>query len=150
MIYFKSQEICLKRFQDRLEINSTSSDEKSDISSQSTETDSSTDDFKVMCLYIQMELCKNCLKSLILKNLYKEEKKINKYFKEICQGLAYIHKKEIIHRDLKPENIFLTESDVVKIGDFGLCRQLGSIDNNFCKFFYSNDLLSVYWYFVII
>lgn len=80
-------------------------------------------------LHIQMELCANkTLRTLIDQGLYKEEHKIVKYFTEICEGLSYIHKKNIVHRDLKPENIFLTTNDVIKIGDFGLSKQIAVID----------------------
>lgn len=41
-------------------------------------------------------------------------------FRQIVKGVAYIHLKRIIHKDLKPENIFLSEGEIVKIGDFGL------------------------------
>lgn len=40
-------------------------------------------------------------------------------FRQILDGLTYIHSKGIIHRDLKPGNIFINKLDV-KIGDFGL------------------------------
>ncbi|KAF5287799.1 hypothetical protein FQR65_LT12167 [Abscondita terminalis] len=47
-------------------------------------------------------------------------------FCQILNGLNHIHSKNIIHRDLKSENIFLTglQSDVVKIGDFGISKIL--------------------------
>lgn len=40
---------------------------------------------------------------------------------QLCDALAYIHKKQVIHNDLKPENIMLaSEGNVVKIIDFSL------------------------------
>ena len=72
-----------------------------------------------------MELCdKRTLRDAIDDNLYQKEAKLTKYFQEICEGLAHTHQNKIIHRDLKPENIFLTCGDVIKIGDFGLSKQI--------------------------
>ena len=53
-----------------------------------------------------------------------EEKQIYKFIYDICQGLLDIHNKKLIHRDLKPANIFLTKDLNVKIGDFGIAKQL--------------------------
>eukprot|EP01050_Picozoa_sp_SAG11_P026569 SAG11_NODE_6410_length_1319_cov_1.680328_2_plen_85_part_00 len=39
---------------------------------------------------------------------------------DVAKGLKHIHDKEFLHLDLKPENIFLTESGLLKIGDFGV------------------------------
>jgi len=51
-------------------------------------------------------------------------------FTQILLGLDQIHKKFIIQRDLKPENIFLSgpNSNVVKIGDFGISKTLQNKD----------------------
>lgn len=63
---------------------------------------------------ITMEYCdqgslKNCINFI----------DINKAFREICNGLKYLHDRNIIHRDIKPENI-LIKNNCAKICDFGL------------------------------
>lgn len=42
------------------------------------------------------------------------------YFKQIIDGLDFLHHRGVAHRDIKPENLLLTENDVIKISDFGL------------------------------
>lgn len=43
------------------------------------------------------------------------------YFKQIIQGVSYLHKFNICHRDLKPENILLDKTNQkIKIADFGM------------------------------
>jgi len=45
-----------------------------------------------------------------------------KLFKQLLNGLRYIHKMGLIHRDIKPANVFLSGSMELKIGDFDLAR----------------------------
>ena len=44
--------------------------------------------------------------------------------KQLLEGLSFIHKLDIVHRDLKPANIFVMNNGNVKIGDFGLSKDL--------------------------
>lgn len=44
----------------------------------------------------------------------------------LTAGLAAAHSAGILHRDLKPENVFLSDSGTVKLGDFGLAREISS------------------------
>lgn len=65
---------------------------------------------------------------------FKKRQKIKNYFEEkillnwifqICLALQYSHEeKKIIHRDIKPLNIFLMKNGTIKLGDFGLSKQL--------------------------
>ncbi|KIK99295.1 hypothetical protein PAXRUDRAFT_132408, partial [Paxillus rubicundulus Ve08.2h10] len=40
-------------------------------------------------------------------------------FRQICNGVAYLHSLGLAHRDLKLDNCVLTQGDVVKLIDFG-------------------------------
>lgn len=44
----------------------------------------------------------------------------------ICNGLQHLHDQGVIHRDLKPANIFVSDDGQLKLGDFGLARDLES------------------------
>ncbi|XP_023658138.1 eIF-2-alpha kinase GCN2 isoform X1 [Paramormyrops kingsleyae] len=84
-------------------------------------TDSETPHLIAHYLYIQMEYCeKSTLRDTIDKGLHLDCSRLWRLFREILDGLAYIHEQGMIHRDLKPVNIFLDSQDHVKIGDFGL------------------------------
>ncbi|KAF3908739.1 hypothetical protein AA313_de0206058 [Arthrobotrys entomopaga] len=79
-----------------------------------------------MILYIQMEYCdKQTLRDAIDKDLYLRPDDYWQFLRQILDGLDYIHKKGIIHRDLKPENVFLSQTNMPRIGDFGLAASVG-------------------------
>lgn len=91
-------------------------------------------------LYIQMQLCSAQTLDDFLKNHEKRVGSVspslshaNEYvvdiplalrlFKQISNGVKYVHKQGLIHRDLKPQNCFIDEAGNVKVGDFGLSRE---------------------------
>lgn len=40
-------------------------------------------------------------------------------FKQILNGVNYLHSQGVAHRDLKPENLFFDTKGHLKIGDYG-------------------------------
>jgi serine/threonine protein kinase len=46
------------------------------------------------------------------------------YFKQLLEGLNYMHKAGVAHRDLKPENLMLTHDFQLKIADFGFAAPI--------------------------
>jgi serine/threonine protein kinase len=82
---------------------------------------------------IVMEFCdgsdlKKYIKEHKSQNKLIEKDKIFGFILDICEGLKEIHSKNLIHRDLKPDNLFLTNDLKVKIGDFGIAKQLNNPD----------------------
>ena len=89
----------------------------------------------------------------IVKKQFLREDETKHIFKQLLQGLSYLHERDILHRDIKPENILLNirkrtsptqeqtgpwdddELDVeVKIADFGLSKVIGEYEftNTLC------------------
>lgn len=58
------------------------------------------------------------------KYVYLEEKQIVEWSVQIAMGLLYLHNKRVLHRDLKTQNIFLTNANLIKIGDLGIAKIL--------------------------
>ncbi|KAE8601401.1 hypothetical protein XENTR_v10013659 [Xenopus tropicalis] len=94
--------------------------------SYSCSTSSNTDGMNEY-LFIQMEFCENGdLKNWIRKMKIVDKVKSLNIFRQIVEGVLYIHSEKLIHRDLKPANIFFAKDMRVKIGDLGLVTQMAS------------------------
>ena len=79
-----------------------------------------------------MEFCSNrTLKDEIYNNAERlSSDRAWTLFREILEGLDYIHSNKTIHRDLKPGNIFLDSAFRAKIGDFGLALEKRQKENH--------------------
>ena len=52
---------------------------------------------------------------------------ILRYAAQITLGIMAMHSKNILHRDIKTQNIFIANNDILKIGDFGISKQVETI-----------------------
>lgn len=59
-----------------------------------------------------------------------DEEKIVGWFKDICEGLAYIHSQSVVHRDISLDNILIGRDGRAVITDFGIAK---IIDDSYRK-----------------
>ena len=80
-------------------------------------------------LFYLMELIQGgTLKSLLLQGGPFSWQEAAECGRQIAMALQHAHNHGIIHRDLKPGNVFLTQEGQLKLGDFGIARDLRSVD----------------------
>jgi serine/threonine protein kinase len=69
--------------------------------------------------------------ALIKKGFSFTESDLQCIFKQVSQGVAYLHGNGIVHHDLKPENILLTADGIALISDFGTGHSFQSYARGF-------------------
>ncbi|KAK7754566.1 hypothetical protein SLS62_003348 [Diatrype stigma] len=78
-----------------------------------------------------MEYCsEGDLFSLVSKKYLKEDgRDVDRLclFKQLCQGINYLHSNGIAHRDIKLENLLITKDSKLKITDFGVSEVFSGI-----------------------
>lgn len=85
-------------------------------------------------LLLGMELCECSLHQLVSeRGLRPTAQQQQRVVKQLCEGVAFLHRHSIIHRDLRPKNILLKQNDfdgTVKITDFGLSKYIDATDHD--------------------
>ncbi|CAL2028921.1 unnamed protein product [Caenorhabditis brenneri] len=73
-------------------------------------------DYTTFCIYLEYvdggELFEKISAEMSLE-------KVKFYFRQLVDGLFFLHENSVVHRDIKPENLLLTKSDTLKLVDFG-------------------------------
>jgi len=75
-------------------------------------------------MYAELEFCeKGELFDLVQKHKGLPQEIAVYMFRQVLEGVSFLHQQGVYHRDLKLENIFLSDSWHPKIGDFGFATR---------------------------
>ncbi|GJD10399.1 Serine/threonine-protein kinase STK11 [Galdieria sulphuraria] len=78
-------------------------------------------------LYIVMELANGCSLQQLTEsapNNRLPHHQARYYFRQLVEGLEFMHSRNVVHRDIKPSNLMLTTKGEIKISDFGVAEFL--------------------------
>ena len=70
--------------------------------------------------YEVLEYCSGGDMYTMIKKGPMPDEKVNCFFKQLMDGVVYMHSVGVAHRDLKPENLLIDEHGILKITDFGI------------------------------
>jgi serine/threonine-protein kinase/endoribonuclease IRE1 len=90
-------------------------------------------------VYLALELCSSSLADLVERNQSAELVTFTGHPTELAMsiaqnvvaGLSTLHNRGIVHRDLKPANVLMTDGNVAKVSDMGLCKRLVEEQSSF-------------------
>ncbi|KAF2097869.1 kinase-like protein, partial [Rhizodiscina lignyota] len=76
-------------------------------------------------IYLVLEFCSNgdLYEAIRVGRGPLQTEHVRSFMFELIGAVEHMHKNGIYHRDIKPENIFLTQTGVMKLGDFGLATK---------------------------
>ena len=80
--------------------------------------------FNIIMEYAEKGDLNKFLQINIEKKIFFPEQLLLDWLCQICTALKYLHYKKIIHRDIKPANIFMNSLNQIKLGDFGISKNL--------------------------
>ena len=80
--------------------------------------------FNIIMEYAEKGDLNKFLQINIAKKIFFPEQLLLDWLCQICTALKYLHYKKIIHRDIKPANIFMNSLNQIKLGDFGISKNL--------------------------
>ncbi|KAJ1527849.1 hypothetical protein ONE63_007789 [Megalurothrips usitatus] len=83
------------------------------------------------CLLLEMEFAgggtlAQLLAARAARSAPLSERRALSLFGQVVAAIRHMHAHSVLHRDLKTENIFLTKDNVVKVGDFGISKVMGT------------------------
>ena len=88
-----------------------------------------TKNIKKQEVYLVFEYMEHDLSGLSLAKYKFNLPQIKYIMYQLLKGVQYLHKNNIIHRDIKCANILINNNGKIKIGDFGLARNINPKEN---------------------
>jgi len=96
---------------------------------------------EVGSVYLVFEFMDHDMAGLLDSGIYMQEEHVKCYFKQLLEGLHYLHSNNILHRDIKTSNLLINNKGILKLADFGLARPISETDPGK----YTNKVITL-WY----